>query len=261
MGINVKDKVTIITGSAGLIGSAFADAFAAHEAIVIIADVSDEAGIEKAKELTDKGYRAYFYHFDQTDYDCVSDVFAKVKERFGRIDILMNNAGVNIPNKYRKVIKDYYDEKFEWVLDVDLNGLVRCCKAVIPYMLEQGGGCIINTSSVNSDVPMRNQCGFPAAKSAVNGLTRALACEYGDKGIRVNAIAPGSTPLENGAWKGFMTSEQDKAICEHISMGRQAVKEEMAGTALWLASDELSGYVTGQIIKVDGGWNVGINFD
>lgn len=261
MNINVKDKVAIITGASGLIGGAFADAFAEHGAIVIIANRSDELGIAKAKELTDKGGRAYFYHFDQTDNDNILDVFAKVKERFGRIDIMMNNAGVNIPQSCRKPVKDFLDDKFEWMIDVDLHGLIRCCKGVIPYMLEQGGGCIINTTSVNGTIPLRNQCAFPGAKSAANGVTRALACEYGDKGIRVNAIAPGSTPLVSEAWSKVMSKEQDQTIIRHIPMARQALAKEMAGTALWLASDELSGYVTGQIVNVDGGWTVGINFE
>lgn len=261
MNINVENKVVIVTGASGYIGGAFTDAFAQHNAIVIVADIRDELGEAKAEELRSKGARAYYYHFDQQDNANVLDVFSKVRERFGSIDVMMNNAGVNIPQSCRRTVKDFFDDKFEWMIDVDLHGLVRCCRGVIPYMLEQGGGCIINTSSANSTIPLRNQCAFPASKSAVNGITRALACEYADKGIRVNAIAPGSTPLVSKEWSKIMSSEQDRIINHHIPMGRQALREEMAGAALWLASNELSSYVTGQVIYVDGGWTVGINFD
>lgn len=258
MNISVKEKVIVVTGATGLIGGAMAKAFAEHGAFVAVCDLNKEKCDEKAKEL---GNNAKGFVMDQRSRESVDNAFKAIFEAYGRIDVLMNNAGVNIPQEARRVIRDFLDDKFEWMIDVDLHGMLRCTKAVLPYMIEQKSGCIINTSSVNSTVPLRNQCAFPAAKNGVNAATKALAMEYAEYGIRVNAIAPGSTPFENNAeWSKVMSSEQDRIIIEHIPLGRQAKAKEIAAAGLYLASEELASYCTGQIIAVDGGWTAGITF-
>lgn len=261
MDISVKGKTVVITGAAGLIGGAMAKAFASHGAYVAVCDIDQAKCDAKAEELRALGGEADGYAMDQTSQDSVNSAIERIMAKRGRIDILMNNAGVNIPQSCRRVVRDFMDDKFEWMIDVDLHGMLRCCKAVLPIMIEQKCGCIINTSSVNSRIPLRNQCAFPSAKNAVNAATKALAIEYGDKGIRVNAIAPGSTPLESAAWSQVMSSEQDRVIREHIPMKRQAKADEIAAAALYLASDELASYCTGQVLAVDGGWTCGVTYN
>ena len=210
--INVKDKVVIVTGASGFIGGSLADEFAKCGAKVIVADIVDEKGEEKAKSIRDAGHEAIYVHFDQRDEACIEKAFKEVVDRYGKIDVLINNAGVNIPQDCRRTIDEFMDDKFMWMMDVDLHGLIRCCRAVIPYMLKQGKGSIINTTSVNSKVPLRMQCAFPAAKNAANIITRTLAAEYAEFGIRVNAIAPGSTPMTDGSWEAIMHNDQMSSL-------------------------------------------------
>lgn len=258
--IDVKDKVVVITGASGFIGGSLAEEFAKCEAKVVVADIGDEKGEAKAKSLREAGHEAIFVHFDQRDEKCVEMAFEEVVKRYGKIDVLINNAGVNIPQDCRRPIDEFMDDKFKWMMDVDLHGLIRCCRAVIPYMLEKRKGCIINTTSVNSTVPLRMQCAFPAAKNAANIITRTLAAEYAEFGIRVNAIAPGSTPMTDGSWEAIMHNDQNEQLIRHIPMKRQALVDEMAGICLYFATDELSSYTTGQIVCVDGGWTIAMNF-
>lgn len=260
MDISVKDKTVVITGATGLIGGAMAKAFAEHGAYVAVCDLNQEKCDEKAAYLRSLGGNADGYAMDQRSAESVNSAVAKIVEKRGGIDVLMNNAGVNIPQDCRRIVRDFMDDKFEWMIDVDLHGMLRCCQAVIPVMLKQNGGCIINTSSVNSRIPLRNQCAFPAAKNGVNAATKALAIEYGQYGIRVSAIAPGSTPLDSAQWSKVMSSEQDRIIRDHIPMKRQAKADEIAAAALYLASDELAGYCTGQVLAVDGGWTCGVTY-
>lgn len=258
--IDVKDKVVIITGASGFIGRSLSWEFAKCGARVVLADIGDECGERTAQEIRDAGYDATYIHFDQRDMSCVEGAFKQIFEKYGAIDVLINNAGVNIPQDCRRRITEFMDDKFEWMIDVDMHGLIRCCKAVLPYMLKQGKGSIINTTSVNGQVPLRMQCAFPAAKNAANIITRTLATEYAQYGIRVNAIAPGSTPMTDGSWEAIMHNDQNAQLIKHIPMGRQAMVDELAGICLYFATDELSSYTTGQIVCVDGGWTVGMNF-
>ncbi len=258
--INVKDKVVIITGASGFIGKSLANEFANCGAKVIIADIDDIRGEAAAREIRDKGLFAEYIHYDQREEKSVNDAVLYVKNKFGRIDVMINNAGVNIPQDCRRPINEFMDEKFLWMMDVDFYGLIRSLKAVLPVMKEQGCGSIINTTSVNSYVPLRMQCAFPAAKNAANILTKSVAAEYAPFNIRVNAIAPGSTPMTDGSWQAIMHDDQNVELIKHIPMKRQALVDEMAGICLYFATDELSSYTTGQIVCVDGGWTIAQNF-
>ena len=149
MNISFKEKVVVVTGATGLIGGAMAKAFSEHGAFVAVCDLNKEKCDAKAKEL---GNNAKGFVMDQRSQESVDNAFKAIFEAYGRIDVLMNNAGVNIPQDARRVIRDFFDDKFEWMIDVDLHGMFRCTKAVLPYMIEQKSGCIINTSSVNSTV-------------------------------------------------------------------------------------------------------------
>ena len=133
--IDVKDKVVIVTGASGFIGRSLSWEFAKCGAKVVLADIGDERGEQTAEQIRAEGYEAIYVHFDQTDMSCIESAFKQVFEKYGSIDVLINNAGVNIPQDCRRKITDFMDDKFEWMIDVDMHGLIRCCKAVLPYML------------------------------------------------------------------------------------------------------------------------------
>lgn len=179
-----------------------------------------------------------------SDYAEVEASMGQVKEEFGRIDILANNAGVSA----RESIIDYKPEDFNRIMDLNVNAVFYCTKAVAPMMKEQGGGSIINTSSMVSITGQPSGCGYPASKFAVNGLTKSLARELGPSQIRVNAVAPGVTRTDMVA---ALPEEMVKRISATIPLGRVAEPEEVANVFLFLASD-LASYVTGEILSVDG---------
>lgn len=177
-------------------------------------------------------------------YEEVEAAMQKVKEHFGRIDILANNAGISA----RESILDYKPEDFNRIMDLNVNAVFYCSKAVAPIMEAQGGGSIINTSSMVSFNGQRSGCGYPASKFAVNGLTKSLARELGDEQIRVNAVAPGVTRTDMVA---ELPEDMVQRIAATIPLGRVGEPEEVANVFLFLASD-LASYVTGAIISVDG---------
>ena len=169
---------------------------------------------------------------------------AAVKEKFGRIDILVNNAGISA----RDPLLQYKPEDFEHIMDVNVTAVFNGCRAVTPIMKEQGGGSIINTSSMVSLYGQPSGVGYPASKFAVNGLTKSLARELGPAGIRVNAVAPGVTRTDMVA---ALPEELVARISAPIPLRRIGEPEEVANVFLFLASD-LASYVTGTVVSVDG---------
>ena len=181
-------------------------------------------------------------------YDEVEKAIGTVKETFGRVDILVNNAGISA----RESIYDYKPEDFEKIMKLNVNAVFFCTKAVVQMMKEQGGGSIINTSSMVSIYGQAAGCGYPTSKFAVNGLTKSLARELGKDGIRVNAVAPGVTKTDMVA---ALPEEMVKRISAGIPLGRPGEPEEVADAVLFLASD-MASYVTGEILSVDGATQV-----
>ncbi len=179
-------------------------------------------------------------------YDEVEKAIGTVKEAFGRIDILANNAGISA----RESLYDYKPEDFEKIMRLNVNAVFFCTAA--PIMKEQGGGSVINTSSMVSIYGQAAGCGYPASKFAVNGLTKSLARELGKDNIRVNAVAPGVTNTDMVA---ALPEEMVKRISAGIPLGRPGEPEEVANAVLFLASD-LASYVTGEILSVDGATQV-----
>ncbi len=254
MKVNLDGQVAIVTGAARGIGQAIADAFAQNGATVIYTDVDSEE-LQKTARL----HGGVAMTMDVTKESQIDATLDRVLDEYGRLDITVNNAGVNTL-QHRVTIDEFPKEEWDRILDVDLNGLFLVSKASARYMKQQKSGRIINISSVAGLVPLRLQCAFVAAKAAVVNLTRAMALELAPDGILVNAVAPGST-LTEGTKRLFYgedgaSSENVRRLLDHIPLGRPAHVEEIAQAVLFL-SDPANSYMTGQVLVVDGGWTAG----
>jgi len=228
-------KVAVITGSSGGIGGATAERFAAEGAIVVGVDVAGEAD----------------YTVDVTDEDALRDLYASVRERYGRIDVLFNNAGIS-PNDDASALETGLDA-WRRVQDVNLTSVFLCCKHGIPHLLDTGGGSVINTASFVAVVgAATSQISYTASKGGVLALSRELGVEFAKRGVRVNALCPGAvdTPLLRELYAKDPEEAARRLI--HVPMGRFAHASELANAALFLASDEAS-YVTATTFMVDGG--------
>lgn len=240
----LKGKTAIVTGGTRGIGLAIVKKFLENGAKVALAGSREEtvhAALETLPEYQDSVMGIWP---NLCDPEAVARDFAAVKARFGSVDILVNNAGVSS----RTSIYDYTVEEFSKVLDINLKAVFVCAQAAARIMKEQGGGAIINTSSVVSIYGQAAGCAYPATKSAVNGLTKSLARELAKDHIRVNAVAPGVTKTD-------MVAALPQAMVERISagipLGRVGEPEDIANGCLYLASD-MGSYVTGIILSVDG---------
>jgi 3-oxoacyl-[acyl-carrier protein] reductase len=236
--MRLEDKVCIITGAGSGIGRAAAELFAKEGAIVIACDVS---------EATYEHPNIHFYKLDVTDRNRIAEVVKDVVEKFGKIDVLVNNAGITRD----ALIQNMTEEDWDRVINVNLKGVFNMTQAVVPYMLEAGKGSIINTSSVVGVYGNIGQTNYAATKAGVIGMTKTWAKEFARKGaqIRVNAVAPGfiKTPMTEKVPEKILTM-----MAERAALKRLGEPIEVAYVYLFLASDE-SSYITGQVIGVDGG--------
>jgi 3-oxoacyl-[acyl-carrier protein] reductase len=241
MSMRLKDKVAIITGAAKGIGFATAKRFAQEGAKVMIADVNPEA----VKAATDLIPGSEAYDVNVTDRTSVEAAVDQIMQHHGRIDILINNAGITQDARLVKMT----EAQFDTVIDVNLKGVFNCTQLVVPHMLETGKGAIVNASSVVGIYGNFGQTNYSATKFGVIGFTKTWARELGPKGIRVNAVCP-----------GFIATEMVKAMPENILkdierrswLGRLGTPEEMSNVYLFLASDEAS-YVNGVALEASGG--------
>jgi len=241
----LNERVAIITGGARGIGKASAYKFAQEGATVIIWDVDEQAGEQLVNELKEKGTQAFFQEVNTADLGEVQTAAAEIHERFGSIDVLVNNAGITRDASLKKMSA----AQWQAVIDVNLTGVFNCTKAVADYMLQQKNGRIVNTSSVVGLYGNFGQSNYVAAKSGVIGLTKVWARELGRKGITVNAVAPGFIATE-------MTQKVPQEILDGITskipMGKMGTPADIANTYAFLASDEAA-YINGAVISVDGG--------
>ncbi|MBS4188822.1 3-oxoacyl-ACP reductase FabG [Bacillus sp. FJAT-49705] len=243
--MRLKEKVAIITGAANGIGFAAAETFAREGASVALADYDAELGKARAGELQDKGYNVEFFEVNVAERESIDQMVTAVKDSFGKIDILVNNAGITRDGMLSKLSS----EDFQSVLDVNLTGVFHCTQAVLPAMIEQGKGKIINTSSVSGVYGNIGQTNYAATKAGVVGMTKTWAKELGRKGINVNAVAPGFIHT------GMTAKVPEKVIGQMqmmIPLGRLGNPEDIANAYLFLASNE-SDYVNGTVLHVDGG--------
>lgn len=240
----LKNKTAIVTGGTRGIGLSIVKKYLENGANVAVAGSRKES-VEKAlSQLTEYEDRVMGIWPNLCDPEEVREAFASVKERFGSLDILANNAGISS----RTSLYDYTVEEFSKILDINLKAVFVCSQAAARVMKEQGGGVIINTSSMVGEYGQPSGCGYPATKFAVNGLTKSLARELAKDQIRVNAVAPGVTRTDMVA---ALPKEMVERISAGIPMGRVGEPVDIANAYLYLASD-LAGYVTGIVLRVDG---------
>ena len=246
--MRLKNKVAIITGAARGIGQATALKFAAEGARVVICDI-DAAGVEAVvEEIRHSGGDAIGFEVDVTDRASIDRMVQGVMERHGRIDTLVNNAGIVADAQLKKMS----DAQFDRVIDINLKGTYNCARAVVDIMIGQKSGVILNASSVVGLYGNFGQTNYAASKFGVIGMVKTWARELGRSGIRAVAVCPGfvETPI--------LASVPDKvlkAMTERVPLGRLAKPEEIANTYAFLASDEAS-YINGAVIEVSGGASI-----
>ena len=243
--MRLKGKISIITGSGRGIGLATAIKFASEGASVIVCDVDQAAVDDAVAEVSRHGAAALGFVVDVTDRTSIDRMVRAVVEKHGRIDTLVNNAGIVADAQ----IKNMSDAQFDRVIDINLKGTYNCTRAVIDVMLEQKSGVILNASSIVGIYGNFGQTNYAASKFGVIGMVKTWARELGRKGIRANAVCPGfvETPIIKSIPEKVL-----KAMVERVPMGRLAKPEEIANTYAFLASDEAS-YINGAVIEVSGG--------
>lgn len=240
----LKNKTAVVTGGTRGIGLAIARKYLENGANVVIAGSRQETVDQALEKLQEYEGRIMGICPDLCNSEEVAAAFASVKERFGSLDILANNAGISS----RTSIYEYTLEEFTRIVDINLNAVFVCSQAAARIMKEQGGGVIINTSSMVGEYGQASGCGYPATKFAVNGLTKSLARELARDGIRVNAVAPGVTNTDMVA---ALPKEMVDRISAGIPLGRVGEPMDVANAFLYLASD-MAAYVTGVVLRVDG---------
>ncbi|MEX0958418.1 MAG: beta-ketoacyl-ACP reductase [Burkholderiales bacterium] len=246
--MRLKNKVAIITGSARGIGQATAVKFAAEGARVVVCDI-DAARVEAVvEEIRHSGGDAIGFEVDVTDRASIDRMIQGVMERYGRIDTLVNNAGIVADAQLRKMS----DAQFDRVIDINLKGTYNCARAVVDIMIAQKSGVILNASSVVGLYGNFGQTNYAASKFGVIGMVKTWARELGRSGIRAVAVCPGfvETPI-----LGSVPDKVLKAMTERVPLGRLARPEEIANTYAFLASDEAS-YINGAVIEVSGGASI-----
>ncbi len=250
-----QDKVCLITGGAAGIGRATAVKFAAEGATVVFCDLNEADGQALAAEL---GEKASFTAVNVADRQAVQSWLENVVVRYGRIDILINNAGITrdaqlVKVKEGELVGQMGEDAFDLVISVNLKGVFNCTQAVAPIMIKQGGGVILNASSVVGLDGNFGQTNYVATKAAVVGMTKTWARELGRYGIRVNAVAPGFIATE-------MVAKMPEKVLDgmrgHTPIGRLGEPEDIANAYAFLASDEAS-FISGTVLRVDGGIVIG----
>lgn len=258
--INYSSKAVVITGAAGGIGSSMCRIFAENGASVAVCDINPAGCSAVADSITACGGIAVPFLLDVTDRKSLVSVSERIMEEFGSVDLLINNAGVNVGPDDRNPIGFFSDEKWDWIIGVDLDGVYNVSKAFLRHMQKGTGANIINISSVVGLVPFRRQCAFTAAKAGVVNLTKAMAIELAEDGIRVNCIAPGSILMEGTRALFYNDPIKAESMMKNIPQHRPGSPEDIAYAALFLGAD-CAGYVTGSVLTVDGGWTCGFARD
>ena len=248
---NLTGKVVLVTGGGSGIGAAIAEAFGRHGARVGIQYHGSEpsAVAELVARIRDAGGEAFATQADFSSSRGVVSTVAQTVERFGMLDILVNNAGSMVE---RRPLKEVDDAFLDQVFDLNARSVVTACRAVLPSFIQQGRGCIINVSSISARTGgSPGSSVYSASKAFVSTLTRSLARELADRQIRVNAISPGT--IDTAFHARFSSREKLEKTRLGIPLQRLGEANDCAGTALYLACESLSGYVTGQVIEINGG--------
>jgi NAD(P)-dependent dehydrogenase (short-subunit alcohol dehydrogenase family) len=248
-------KVAVITGAGNGIGRTTAGLFAAEGAHVVIADIDEANARTASAEIMSHGGQAHALSVDITKADQVTSMFREAYDRYQRIDILINNAGVGLNRPFLETTLDEWNR----LIDVVLTGTFLCSQAAATIMVRQGRGVIVNIASISGQRGAQGRAAYGAAKAGVIQLTRVMAVELASYGIRVNAISPG--PVVTDQSNGTHTAATRQSYLDRIPLHRYGERHEVAAAAVFLGSDE-SSYVQGHILNVDGGFAAaGLMFD
>ncbi len=242
-------KVALVTGAGQGIGRATALRLAREGAAVGILDRNPETTSETVNIIKEIGARALGLIADVSEPEAVAEQVQTLREEFGSVDVLVNNAGVDRPGGFLKIGA----EDFKAVWGVHVSGAINCCHACGPLMIEKGDGRIVNVSSIYAKVGSKGESAYCSAKAGLIGLTKSLAREWGSKGVRVNAVLPGLT--ETPTIRDFMSPKFKEMIIAETPLGRAADPAEIASAIAFLASDDAS-FITGATLEVAGGWNL-----
>ncbi len=244
----LENKIAIITGAANGLGKAGARLFASEGAFVYVWDLDENAGLAVVNEIKEMGGQAQFMKVNTAQFGEVEQAVNEIQQAYGRVDILVNNAGITRDATLLKMTAEQWSQ----VIDVNLTGVFNCTKCVAPIMVANNYGRIINTSSVVALYGNFGQTNYVATKSALIGMTKTWAREFGKKGINVNAVAPGFIATDMVM---KMPEKVLEAMQAKVPMQRLGQPDEIAKTYLFLASDD-SSYINGAVISVDGGMTI-----
>lgn len=247
---SLDGKVAVVIGGGGVLAGAMASGFAEAGADVAILDLNAADAEARADSIRALGRRAVGIGCDATRKADLSRALETVLAQLGSVDILLNAAGINSGTPFFEIT----EEEWQRILDVNLKGMVLACQVFGKAMVESGrGGSIINISSASSGPPLSKVFTYSISKAGVNQLTQFLAREFAPYKVRVNAIAPGFVPAQQN--RKLLTEERVASIMRHTPAGRFGEPSEMVGTAVWLACERASSFVTGAIVRVDGGFS------
>jgi len=250
--MRLEGKVAIISGSGGSIGGVTARGFAREGARVLVTDINVKGGKETVRAIKDNGGEAVFVKADIAKVAGTEKIVKTAIDAFDRVDILFNNAGVELI----KPLHEYTEEDYDKVVDVHLKGSFFCIRYVLPYMMKQGGGSIINMGSIAGLVGWTRSSAYNAAKGAIVNLTRHVALDYASCNIRCNCVCPGAVATEMLKRQMKIEPIMMKKLIELQPLGRAGEPEEIASLGVFLASDE-SKFITGVSIPIDGGFMAG----
>lgn len=248
--MSFQDKVVLITGGTSGIGESAAVLFAGHGAKVVVAGRREQLGAAVVQRIKSAGGEATFVKTDVTSEEEVKGLVDQTVEKYGRIDVAFNNAGVEAAG----MVTDFSVDDYRKVFDINVLGVFLSMKYEIQQMLQQGGGVIVNTSSILGHVAVPGASIYNASKHAVEGMTKTAALEYAQQGIRINAVAPGATATDMiDRFAGKEGAESREALAAQHPMNRLATSEEIAAAVAYLASDGAS-FTNGVSLPVDGGY-------
>lgn len=246
---SLEGKTAVVIGGTGVLCGEMASGLAKAGAEVVVVGRSEEKGAERLREIDEAGGRGFFVAADVASRESLSGLLDTVAERCGRVDILVNGAGVNSPTPLLEI----EDEEFARILDINLGAILRSCQIFGKHMLEQGGGSIINIGSISGLGPLSRVFTYSASKAAVHNLSKNLAREWAEQKVRVNTLVPGFFPAEQN--RKVLTEDRVAAIMGHTPAKRFGEAEELIGATLLLASENAGSFVTGIEMIVDGGFS------